>query len=351
MTDGDVTGLELARTYFTDVVDPILSTRFPGLPFAAGRLGTGSDVLGLDDAVSRDHDWGLRLSLFVPENAVGDVAETIERALPDRFRGHPTRFAFTGQATARNHVDVGSVSAFLESRLGFDPRRGVEIRDWLSLSGQAALEVVAGPVFVDRSGDLSTARRALEWYPDDVWRYLLACDWARVAQELPLMGRAADVGDETGSRVIAARVAHIVMHLAFLLERRWPPYAKWLGTVFRTLPSGARLADPVAGIVGGTTLADRQNAAADALETLLDQQNGLGLTDVRRATVPFWDRPYLHPDPEIVRQLVAPIADPEVSALRPGPGSVEQVTDNVDLLMDPHARRALASWLSTRPRP
>lgn len=359
VTDGDVTGLELARTYFTDVIAPILSTRFPDLPFAAGRLGTGSDVIGLDDAMSRDHDWGLRLSLFVPDGAVEEVAAGIERALPESFRGHPTRFAFTGETQARHHVDVSSVPSFLESRLGFDPRpgadgrgadgRGMGLRDWLSVSGQAALEVVAGPVFVDHSGELTTARRALDWYPDDVWRYVLACDWARIAQELPLMGRAAEAGDETGSRVIAARVAQIVMHLGFLLERRWPPYPKWLGTVFRTLPSGARLADAVGAIVCGTSLTDRQNAVAGALGTLLDRQNGLGLTAVRPATVPFWDRPYLHPNPEIVRQLVAPIADPEVRALRPGLGSVEQVTDNVDLLMDPGARRTLAAWLSSRP--
>jgi hypothetical protein len=351
VTDGDVTGLELARTYFSDVIEPILATRFPDLPYAAGRLGTGSDVLGLDDAMSRDHDWGLRVSLFVADHAVREVSDAIERALPESFRGYPTRFAFTGETHARHHVDVGSVPSFLEARLGFDPLQGVELLDWLSVTGQAVLEVVGGPVFVDHRGDLTTARRALEWYPDDIWRYLLACDWVRIAQELPLMGRTADVGDETGSRVIAARLAHTVTHLAFLLERRWPPYAKWLGSVFRTLPSAALLADPISAIVGGTSLADRQDAAAVALETLLNQQDGLRLTDVRQATAPFWDRPYLHPNPEILRQLVAPISDPEVRALRPGLGSVEQVTDSVDLLVDARARRAVVSALSTRSRP
>ena len=69
--DGFVTsardsGVDIARTYYFEVVRPLLALRFPGMPHAAGRLGGGSDVLGLDDETSRDHDWGLRLNLFVP---------------------------------------------------------------------------------------------------------------------------------------------------------------------------------------------------------------------------------------------------------------------------------------------
>ncbi|MDN5766626.1 MAG: hypothetical protein L0H96_04740 [Humibacillus sp.] len=55
------------------MVSPIVLDRWPRMPHAAARLGSGSDVLGLDDATSRDHDWGLRLNLLVPSELSQDV--------------------------------------------------------------------------------------------------------------------------------------------------------------------------------------------------------------------------------------------------------------------------------------
>jgi hypothetical protein len=63
-------------------------------------------------------------------------------------------------------------------------------------TGQAALEVVSGAVFEDQTDELTGLRDALAWYPDDMWRYVVACDWQRLDQELPLLGRVGARGDE-----------------------------------------------------------------------------------------------------------------------------------------------------------
>lgn len=336
-------GADLARRYFSDVVRPILAERFARLPHAAGRLGSGSDVLGFDDETSQDHDWGLRLSLFVPADAVREVDRELERRLPETFEGLPTRFAFTGQTGRRQRVDVASVSGFLDARLGFDPRANPSVADWLSLTGQAALEVTAGPVFVDTDGGLTAARAALRWYPEDVWRYVLASDWIRLAQELPLMSRAADVGDDVGSCIIAARLTQITMHLAFMLERRWPPYAKWFGTSFDRLACAKELGDALSRTLHAHNDADRQSGLARALESLLRKQNSLGLTAVTPALVPFWDRPHIHPNPAIATQLLKGITHDRVKTLPHGHGSAEQRTDNVDILVNARARARLVA--------
>jgi hypothetical protein len=57
----DDRGADLARGFYRDIVAPILAESVPGLSYAAARLGSGSDVLGLDDATSRDHGWGCSL--------------------------------------------------------------------------------------------------------------------------------------------------------------------------------------------------------------------------------------------------------------------------------------------------
>ncbi|MBO0846313.1 MAG: hypothetical protein J2P22_12955 [Nocardioides sp.] len=95
-------GVALALAYFRGVVQPILDAEWPGLPYAAARLGSGPDVLGYDDVVSRDHDWGLRLNLLVPTELAARVDAVLAQKLPREFQGHPVRFATTWDATIRH---------------------------------------------------------------------------------------------------------------------------------------------------------------------------------------------------------------------------------------------------------
>ena len=62
-------GLALSRAYFFEAIRPILAKRVTeiGQSYAAALLGWGSDVLGNDDELSRDHEWGPRCLLFLPE--------------------------------------------------------------------------------------------------------------------------------------------------------------------------------------------------------------------------------------------------------------------------------------------
>ncbi|NUQ33016.1 MAG: DUF4037 domain-containing protein [Dermatophilaceae bacterium] len=337
----DLNGAELSRAYWAQVVEPLVRGRWPGLRVAAARLGSGSDVLGLDDAMSRDHDWGLRLDLLVPAAEVSEVESHLEASLPESFLGHPVRFATTWEPLVRHRVRVDSVRGLAVSRLGVDTTCDLSIEDWLSLTGQAVLEVTAGQVFTDDAGELDGIRRRLEWYPDDLWRHLVATDWARLAQELPFVGRTGERGDDLGSRVIAARLAHVAMHLAHLLERTWPPYAKWLGTSLLTLPGASAVASPLAEAVSTTAWRAREAALVEALRVLNGVQRTVGLPAVADPVEPFWDRPCVGVREDVVRTLEDSVTDPEVRALPRGVGSVDQWSDNVDVLMHPARRRPL----------
>ena len=336
-----VRGADLAALCYAGAVRPLLQRHRPGLPHAAGRWGTGSDVLGLDDDVSRDHDWGLRLALLVAPEHVAAVDAAMAAELPAEVAGHPTRFATTGDPLARHRVEVSTVDDLVRSRLGLAAGRPWEALDWLSLTGQAVLEVTAGAVLTDSTGELTRVRERLAWYPDDVWRHVVACDWVRLQQELPFVGRTAERGDDLGSRLIAARLARVAVHLGFLLERRWPPYARWSGTLFGRLPRAGAVGPLLFAAVRAERWPERAAALVAALEDLLGVQRAAGLPAPARAAEPFHDRRYRGVADEVVTRLRADVRDPQLRALPPGVGSVEQCVDNVDVLVAADRRGAL----------
>jgi len=334
----DISGTALSQAYYDQVVGPAVAAHWPGLPYAAGRLGGGSDVLGFDDAVSQDHDWGLRLNLLVPVDIAAQVDAHLARALPDAFGGHPTRFATTWDPRVRHRVQVEDVRTFVASLTGLDASGSWSVGDWLSLTGQAVLEVRAGPVFADTAGVLTAIRERLTWYPHDLWTYVVAIDWARLAQELPFIGRAAERGDDLGSRVITSRLVGVAVHLAHMLERRWPPYAKWSGTSLGRLPRAGATVRSLTRAVDANEWRVREAALVDGLRALHRLQREVGLPGVDDPVEPFWDRRYQGIREEVMVRLEASVTDEAVRSLPRGVGSAEQWTSNVDVLLN-HTRR------------
>jgi hypothetical protein len=344
MEDSALRGAELARQFHADVVGPLLARAMPGLRYAAGRLGSGSDVLGFDDAMSRDHDWGCRLTLLVDEpdhDALPQVSQVLERELPDSYRGYPVRIPLTWDPSPSHNVEVATVSRFAAGRLGIDPTAGMSVLDWLILTGQSVLEVTAGPVFADRTAELARVRAALRWYPPDVERYVLAAGWQQISQELPFVGRTATCGDELGSRILSARLGDGLMWLAFALSRRWPPYPKWRGRAFQALPVAAELTGPLTAAASAPGWRDREDGLAAACEILLRAQRARGLPAPATAVIPFWDRPYRAVDDAVAASLLADITDPQLTGLPAGVGSIEQWVSSVDVLAKPAGRVAL----------
>ena len=82
----------------------------------------------------------------------------------------------------------------------------------------------------------------------------MACQWRRIDQEEPFVGRAAEVGDELGSQVLAARLVRDAIRMCFLQERLYAPYGKWLGSAFGRLDAAAALTEHLLDAVGARQL-------------------------------------------------------------------------------------------------
>jgi hypothetical protein len=180
---------------------------------------------------------------------------------------------------------------------------------------------------------------------------VLAAGWQRLCQLMPMVGRTAEAGDELGSRLLSAGLAEDLLWLAFALSRRWAPYAKWRGTVFRSLPVAARLGPLLDAAAAAPGWRDREDALATACEALLDIQREQGQPAPKAAVIPFFDRPYRTVDQAVPQVLLAEITDPDVARLPPLVGSVEQWADSVDVLSSPGRRAALRAayrtWAAT----
>ena len=75
-----IKGLKLSELFFNEAVQPILSTHFPQLELSAGRLDFGSEVLGFDTPMSRDHHWGPRVMLFLRKEDLALAASILAGA-------------------------------------------------------------------------------------------------------------------------------------------------------------------------------------------------------------------------------------------------------------------------------
>jgi uncharacterized protein DUF4037 len=360
-------GTDLARGYYLEVVRPLLDGYAPGLRHSAALVGSGSDVLGFDTYRSTDHNWGPRCQIFLGADD-GDGAAEITALLADRlpaaFLGWPTRFpdVTAPEPVPRHWVEVAELGRWLTARLGFDPRAGVGVVDWLATPTQALAELTGGEVFSDglgaevggAAGGLRAARAALAWYPDDVWRYVLACQWQRISQEEAFPGRCAEVGDDLGSVVVTARLARDLMRLAMLMRRRYPPYSKWLGSAFARLPrSEGGLHRHLAAALAAPDWPGRERHMCAAYEAVATMHNDLGLTEpVEPAVRPFHDRPFrVIVAGRFVVALIDSISAKEVSRL-PMTGAADQFIDSTDATADlPLLRSAVSARLRSYPPP
>jgi hypothetical protein len=324
-----VPSLELNRGFYEQAVAPLLD----GIPHAAARIGWGSDVLGFDTERSTDHGWGPHLEVFVDASLVATTAAQLDAHLPDEFRGWPVRYGWDA-VPVKHHVYVWTLRDWLVRRLGFDASAGIDTPDWLATPQQALLEVTRGAVYHDDAGDLTRVRKALAYYPDDVWRWLIACQWKRIAQEEAFVGRTAEVGDELGSQVVAARIARDLMRLWFLFNRTYAPYSKWLGSAFAQLPDSAPLGAALSDAIAARDYPSREAALVTAYEMVAAKHNALGITEPVDPSVRlYYGRPF--------RVLMA---DRFAGELDQPFGAIDQFVDSTDVLSKADRARRLRAF-------
>ena len=194
-----ITGLKLNELFYNEVIAPLLKLHFPELQYSAALIGWGSDVLGYDDVQSTDHNWGLRLQIFLPKQDYDQYYRLINNAfdeqLPVSFRGYPVAFERVGDeaqrersGTSKHNISIETIEDFFSRYLGCNPCDEVTTSDWLTFAEHRLLAITSGSVFYDGLGELESIRQKFRYYPRDIWLYMLAAQWNKIFEEQAFVG-------------------------------------------------------------------------------------------------------------------------------------------------------------------
>ena len=236
------------KVLFDEVFLPVLKKRFPDvLPrLSAGIIGLGSDVLGADDELSRDHDWGpSKCQLLLSEEDIAEygssIAQALEAAIPDAFLGIDTT------KLQPKTIRISTIDAvyhdFHES--AYPP---VTTEEWAAADDNNLCYASSGFVLYDPSNALSERISAFQkvYYPADIWKWKIASDlWGLWHNgDYNSCYRLAKRGDGIGLLIGQGAFVEGTLRLLRLLNRRFPVYWKWLHWQAQSLPKWMDMIEP-----------------------------------------------------------------------------------------------------------
>lgn len=225
------TGLALSEQFYLEYGAPMIHDKFPEYEekIAVGLVGEGSECFGFDDCFSKDHDFGAGFCMWVTKETYAVIGEKLQEEyekLPKSFRGVERIETTQG----KKRCGVWIIEEFYQYFLGI-PRIPQTENEWLFVEEEMLAEAVNGRVFRDDEGIFSAFRKSLlNYYPDSVWK-------KKIAQETALFSQTGQYNyfrmlkrkDFLAASVTLNRFAEHAMHLAYLLNRKYAPYYKWLG--------------------------------------------------------------------------------------------------------------------------
>lgn len=225
-----MTGLELCRKYYEQIGRPMLEEKFADyMPrIAAGLVGEGSDCLGFDDEISRDHDFGPGFCIWLCKedyDKVGVEMQKAYNALPKEFMGFASRKT---SDRGDGRVGVMEISRFYRQFIG-NEQPPKDMMRWLYLPEHKITAATSGQVFEDNLGEFSVVRNALlKYYPEDVRIKKIAARAAAMAQSGQYnYARCMRRGDVVAANIAVNEFIKSSLSMLYLLNKKYSPYYKW----------------------------------------------------------------------------------------------------------------------------
>ena len=302
-------GLELCRSYYENVGAPELSRLFPEVMSraAAGLSGQGSDCLGFDDEISRDHDFGPGFCLWLSDEDFEKYGAELQKAydtLPKEYMGFERKPTHTGA----QRVGVMRTSDFYRYYIGC-PGVPDTLMRWVRIQEHFLATCTSGEVFADGLGELSAIRNGLlPCYPEDVRLKKLAARAATMAQSgqynYPRLMRR---GDVFGARLALAEFLNAALSMMYMLNFRYEPFYKWQFAGAEGLVAMADALPYLKDIAASSTRRD-----ADAIARDIEAASAVAISELRLQGLTDAGGDYLEPH---AYAIMSKIEDPEIRGL------------------------------------
>ncbi|MDR2131947.1 MAG: DUF4037 domain-containing protein [Clostridiales Family XIII bacterium] len=223
-------GLELAERYYRDCGKEMLARKFPKHKdrIACGLAGEGSDCLGFDDALSRDHDFGPGFCMWLTDEDEAEIGAELRAAyltLPRRFLGYAARDPVS---YGEQRLSAMRFTLFYTKFTGL-PRAPESLDEWRRIPEHFLSAAVSGAVFEDALGAFGAIRsRLLEFYPEDIRLKKLAARAAGMAQAGQYNhARCVKRGDAPAALRALSEFVAAACSMVHLLNKRYTPWYKW----------------------------------------------------------------------------------------------------------------------------
>lgn len=226
-------GLALSKQNFEQTIYPSIEKNFSNLKgrLAYGLVGEGSECYGLDDDLSKDHDFYPRVMIWMSDSDYQKNSKTMRDVLNKASK-------INDYKAACQNFRLGPVSTldFYKRYTSFENFPINDI-DYFKIPETFLSTATNGEVFLDELGEFTRIRSYLKGhYPEDVFL-------KKLAKALSLMGQAGQYnyprsikrGDLSASFLSKAEFVENTYHALYLLSRNYMPYYKLTARYLRKL--------------------------------------------------------------------------------------------------------------------
>ena len=226
----NIKGLELSKRYFYDLVLPEFEKNLNNvlLLCAFGLVGEGSECYGYDDKISQDHDFGPSVCIWLRKDDYlkhKDKINEVLKKLPKTYLGFQELKESEWGSDRRGLLNIED---FYFKFLG-SSKAPETIADWQKIPETALATVTNGEVFLDNLGEFTKIRNdLLNYYPEPMRQNKIATRLMNISQHGQYnYTRCLKRNDLVAANQCLYLFVDEVIHLVFLLNRRYKIFYKW----------------------------------------------------------------------------------------------------------------------------